>query len=341
MREAMWWEKYGESAVRCNLCPFRCILQEAQTGQCRARKNVGGKLYALNYARVVAAHVDPVEKKPVFHFLPGTPIYSIATAGCNLHCKYCQNWNISQSSPLNTQYTYMDPEDIVKAAKSAGCLSIAYTYTEPIIFYELMYETAKLAKSQGLFNVMISAGFINEEPLRKLCQVMDVIKIDFKSFNEDFYRQVVSGDLSPVLNTMKIIKEQGVWLEVVNLLVPTLNDSPEDIKGLCLWIKENLGSATPVHFSRFHPTYKLTNLPPTPLTTLESAAKIAKDTGLKYVYLGNVPDHPLESTYCPKCGKVLIKRLGYQILENNIRDSRCKFCGEKIEGIWSSDIKKN
>jgi len=334
LREAMWWEQFGQGRVRCNLCPFRCILGDSQTGQCRVRKNIRGKLYSLNYGKVVAAHIDPVEKKPVFHFLPGSKIFSVATAGCNLHCKYCQNWTISQRKPQEVDYVYMEPQDIVKAAKKYNCSSIAYTYTEPVIFYELVYETARLAKKEGLLNVMVTAGYINEKPLRQLCGVMDVIKVDFKAYNEDFYKEVVSGDLNSVLNTLKVIKEEGVWLEVVNLVVPALNDDEQDIKNLCLWIRDNLGEDVPLHFSRFHPMYKLTNLPPTPVRTLEKAARIAKDTGLKFVYIGNVPLHSSENTYCPKCGKVLIGRRGYQILENNIIDDKCKFCGENIPGIW-------
>jgi len=338
LHKAMWQEEFGEGRVRCNLCPFRCVLGEGQVGQCRVRKNIGGVLYSLNYGKIVAAHIDPVEKKPVFHFLPGTKIFSIATAGCNLHCKYCQNWAISQKSPSEVEYTYMRPQDIVELAKRYKCPSLAYTYTEPVIFYELVYDTAKLAKKEGLYNVMITAAYINEEPLRKLCKLMDVIKVDFKGYSQDFYQKVVFGDLKVVLRNLKIIKEEGVWLEIVNLVIPTLNDSEEDIRGLCLWIRENLGNSVPLHFSRFYPMYKLTNLPPTPVSTLEKAWRIAKEVGLKYVYIGNVPGHPYESTYCPKCGKVLIKRKGYQILENNLIEGKCKFCGEKIPGIWEKKV---
>ena len=340
LHEALWWEKFSEEKIRCNLCPFRCILGDGQVGQCRVRKNISGVLYSLNYAKLVSANIDPVEKKPVFHFLPGSSIFSIATAGCNLHCKYCQNWTISQKSPDELNYMYMEPQDIVNKAKEYNSSSIAYTYSEPIIFYELMLDTAKLAHKEGLFNVMISAGFINEEPLRVLCQVMDVIKIDFKGYSEKFYKEVVFGELQTVLNTMKIIKEEGVWLEVVNLVVPTLNDSPQDIRSLCIWIKENLGKDTPIHFSRFHPMYKLKNLPPTPVKTLEKAFQIAKEVGLNYVYIGNVPSHPQENTYCPKCKEVVIKRVGYQILENNIAGGKCSFCGHSIPGIWQKKALK-
>ena len=335
LKEAMWWENFGQDKVRCNLCPFRCVLSDSQSGQCGVRKNIRGKLFSLNYAKVVAAHIDPVEKKPVFHFLPGTGIFSIATAGCNLHCKYCQNWSISQRLPSEVEYVHMTPDDIVKSAKKNNCLSIAYTYTEPVVFYELMYETAQAARKEGLFNVMITSGFINEKPLRQLCKFMDVIKVDFKAYNNDFYREVVSGDLEPVLNTLKIIKDEGVWLELVNLVVPGLNDSEDDIRNLCLWIKDNLGEDVPLHFSRFHPTYRLTNLPSTPVATLQKAAGIAKKAGLKYVYIGNVPLHPMENTCCPRCSRVLVKRAGYQVMENNIIEGKCKFCGNKIPGIWS------
>lgn len=334
LHEALWWQPFGEDSVRCNLCPFRCILKEGQIGQCRVRKSINYTLYTLNYAKVVAAHVDPVEKKPVYHFMPASDIFSVATAGCNLHCKYCQNWTISQRAPDQVDYVYMEPKDIVAMAKKYKCASIAYTYTEPIIFYELVYDTAKLAKEQGILNVMVTGGYINEEPLRQLCKVMDVIKVDFKGYSKKFYREVVFGDLDTVLNTMRIIKEEGVWLEVVNLVVPTLNDSPEDIKKLSEWVRDNVGKDTPIHFSRFHPMYKLTNLPPTPIKTLEQAHKIAKEAGLSYVYIGNVPSHPYENTYCPKCQRVLIRRVGYQILENNIKNGQCKSCRKKIPGVW-------
>ena len=333
-KEAMWWNKYGQDAVRCELCPFRCILNPSQTGQCRVRRNTHGTLETLNYGKVVAAHVDPMEKKPVFHVLPGAKVFSIATAGCNLHCKYCQNWSISQRSPAQVDYVYMEPQDIVNAAKKYNCSAIAYTYTEPIIFYELVYETAKLARENGLINVMVTAGFINEKPLRKLCEVMDAIKVDFKAYDQDFYREIVFGDLSVVLQTLKIIKQEGVWLELVNLVVPTLNDDPAKIKELCEWINTHLGSQVPIHFSRFHPMYRLTNLPPTPVKTLETAASIARDAGLQFVYIGNVPLHSSENTYCPQCGKTVIKRVGYQVTEMSVNNGQCSFCKHDIPGIW-------
>lgn len=333
--KAMWWEKLQGDTVQCQLCPFRCVIKEGKRGQCGIRKNIDGTLYTLNYGKIVAAHIDPIEKKPFFHVLPGKYAFSIAMAGCNLHCKYCQNWVISQSLPSQLDYTYRTPQEVVQAAKANNCDIIAYTYSEPTIFYEFMYDTAKLAKGEGLFNVMISSGFINEKPLRKLCKYMDAIKIDFKGYNKEFYRKIVSGRLEPVLNTLKVVKDEGVWLEVVNLVVPTLNDSSKDFRGLCEWVKDNLGSDVPIHFSRFTPMYKLGNLSPTPVKTLEKAVRIAKEAGIKYVYLGNVPSHRLENTYCPKCGELLIKRRGFIVMENNIVEGKCKFCGEDIPGLWN------
>jgi len=336
---AMWQEKVFDKAVRCNLCPYRCILREGQVGQCGVRKNIGGKLYSLNYGKVVAFNIDPVEKKPLFHFLPGSYALSLASAGCNLHCKFCQNWEISQRTADEVPFQKLAPEDIVAFAKKHGCSSIAYTYSEPVVFYELMYNTAKLAKKEGVHNIMVTAGFINPEPLKELLKYMDAVKVDLKGFSKDFYKNVVFGDRDVILNNLKIIKQSGVWLEIVNLVIPTLNDSSVEIKEMCQWIKDNLGTDVPLHFSRFYPMYKMKNLPPTPVETLEKAREIALSVGLKYVYIGNVPGHPAESTYCPKCGRLLIKRQGYKILENNVIEGRCKFCREEIPGVFGQEKK--
>ncbi len=298
------------------------------------RKNIDGKLYSLVYGNPCAVHIDPIEKKPLFHFYPKSKVFSIATAGCNLRCKFCQNWHISQSRPEETTNYNLPPTKLIEEIKKSGCSIIAYTYTEPTIFYEYMLETAKLAHQNGIKNVMHSAGFINPEPLRELCKYLDAANVDLKGFNEEYYGKICAGSLQPVLESLKTIKEQGVWLEVTNLIVPGLNDNPEEIEQMCIWIKENLGTEMPVHFSRFYPTYKLKNLFPTAVESLEKAREIALNVGLKYVYIGNVGGHYGETTYCPKCGKVLIRRVGYRILENNIVDAKCKFCGEKIAGIW-------
>jgi len=330
------WETLDCLGVQCKLCPFRCFLPEGARGICRVRMNVGGRLKTLVYAQPVSVHIDPIEKKPIYHMLPGSSIFSIATVGCNLRCSFCQNWEISQSFPEQAKGSdqLLTPEQVVDAAIKSNCNSIAYTYAEPTVFYEYVLDTAKLAKQKGLRNVMVSAGYINPEPLRKLAPYFDVIKIDLKGFNKDFYRKVVGGNLEYVLATLKELKKLGVLTEIVNLVVPSLNDNMGEISRMCEWIYINLGPDTPLFFSRFSPQYKLGNLPATPVETLEQARSIALKAGLKFVYIGNVSGHQGENTYCPRCGKVLIHRYGYAILENNIRNGVCVFCGEKIPGIW-------
>lgn len=333
LHPARWWEIKG-SGVRCQLCPFGCFLPEGGRGRCRVRTNLGNELFTLVYAYPVALHIDPIEKKPVYHLLPGSGAFSLATAGCNLRCKFCQNWTISQVYPEEIKGQTLTPQDIVKQAKESGCRSIAYTYTEPIIFYEYVHETASLARQNSLYNVLVSAGYINREPLKELAPLFDIIKIDLKGFNPHFYRQIVGGELKYVLDTLVTIRESGVLTEVVNLVVPTLNDNPEEIRAMCRWLKTNLGADTPLFFSRFTPQYRLSNLPPTPLLTLERARETALEEGLNFVYLGNVPGHPGENTYCPECHKLLIHRYGYAVLEYHLQNNRCAYCGRTIPGIW-------
>jgi pyruvate formate lyase activating enzyme len=321
--------------TKCTLCPRECLVLPEQTGLCRVRVNRGGKLYTLVYGNPCSANNDPIEKKPVFHFLPGSTAFSISTAGCNERCKYCQNWQISQFGPEDTKNYPLSPEDVVAYAISTGSKSIAYTYGEPVVFYEYMLQTAKLARKSGVKNVVITGGYINEDPLKELCRHVDVIKIDLKGFDEGFYRDVCAAELSSIQNSLKVVKESGTWLEIVNLVVPTLNDSQEKITQMCKWIKSELGADIPLHFSRFSPNYKLLNLPPTPISTLEMARKVALGEGLKYVYIGNIPHSESENTYCPKCGKLLIERLTYFVAQNNIENGRCKFCGQEIPGVWT------
>ncbi len=330
------WERQDCLGVQCELCPFRCFLPEGSRGICRVRMNTAGKLNTLVYAQPVSVHIDPIEKKPVYHMLPGSRIFSIATVGCNLRCSFCQNWEISQSYPeqANGLGEILTPEEVVDELIRNNCNSIAYTYSEPVVFYEYVLDTAKLAKAKRLKNVLVSAGYINPEPLKKLAPYFDVIKIDLKGFNERFYKNVVGGNLKYVLATLKQLKGLGVLTEVVNLVVPGLNDDMGEIAKMCEWIYNNLGPDTPVFFSRFSPQYRLGNLPPTPVETLEKARQIALRSGLRYVYIGNVSGHLGENTYCPRCGKVLIHRYGYAILENNIREGKCIFCAEPIPGIW-------
>ncbi len=335
VKEAYFYQKLGNKAVQCQLCPRRCIIPPGKRGFCRVRENRNGVLYTLVYARPCAIHIDPIEKKPLFHFFPSSSAFSIATVGCNLRCAFCQNWQISQSRPEDVNYIYLEPEELIKRVRQSGSFIIAYTYTEPVIFYEYMIDIAKLAKTGGIKNIMHSNGHINEEPLRQLCKYLDAANIDLKGFDQKFYSQVALGDLETVLNTLKILKEEGVWVEITNLILSGYNDDDEMITRMCMWIKENLGSDVPLHFSRAWPMYKMLSLNPTPITTLERARRIANDCGLRYVYIGNIPGHPAENTYCPDCKRTVIKRSGYTVLEVNLNEQgKCSFCGRDIPGVW-------
>lgn len=334
-KEAMYYTKIDEESVQCELCPRRCTLMNGNRGFCRAREPKDGKLYSLVYGLACAAHVDPIEKKPLFHFLPGTTAYSIATAGCNFRCKCCQNWQISQFPPEDVRNQNLMPNDVVQAALRARCRTIAYTYTEPSIFYEYMLDAAKIARQNGIKNMYHSNGSLNPKAVTELTRYLDGADIDLKGFNQDFYSKIPAGYLDTVLETLKILKKSGTWLELTTLVIPTLNDDPSEIKKMCVWIKENLGPETPIHFSRFWPQYKLTNLPPTPTSTLEKIREIALQAGLQYVYLGNLSGHKAENTYCPKCGKVVIRRIGYTVRENNVKKGNCKACGQPIAGVWN------
>jgi len=322
------------SYVRCGLCPHSCVLAEGERGTCRVRENRGGKLYTFVYGNPCAVHVDPIEKKPFFHFLPGTMALSLATAGCSLRCKYCQNHDISQHPPEELQSDDTPPEAIVGASIQQGAQSIAYTYSEPMVFYEYMLDTARLARRAGLRNAVISAGYVNTQPLRELCRTVDAVKIDLKGNNEDFYREVCGGTLEPVLAAIRTIHEMGVHLEIVNLVVPGLNDDPTELRALVDWVLDTAGPDVPLHFSRFHPDYQLMNLPPTPVETLGAARQAALDAGLHYVYLGNVPGHEGNHTYCPACGQMIIQRAGMATTAFYLVDGRCGYCGAPIAGVW-------
>jgi len=334
LKEALYWIGLGENKIQCQLCPRRCVLTPNQKGFCRGRKNIEGKLYTLNYAQPVALHVDPIEKKPLAHVYPGTKSFSIATAGCNLRCKFCQNWEISQLDPEDVKVEPVSPEKIVAMAKETDSRTIAFTYTEPIIFYEYMLDIAKIAKAEDIKSVIHSAGFVNEKPLREIAKYLTAANIDLKGFSDKYYASMCQGSLDAVLNSLKILEEEGVWIEITNLLIPGANDSDQDIAKLCKWIKENLGPETPIHFARFFPLYKLTNLSPTPLKTLLRAKEIAESEGMKFIYIGNVPQQIGENTICPNCSKTVIKRIGYNVIENLLENGSCPFCGHKIPGIW-------
>lgn len=323
------------SKVECLLCPKRCQLVEGERGDCKVRLNLEGKLKTLVFGKVCAVHVDPIEKKPLSHVLPGTGSFSIATAGCNLHCKFCQNWEISQREPEETENYDMDPHDVVSLALRYGCRTIAYTYSEPIVFFEYMLETARLAHESGLRNVWVTAAFIEQEPLEELCNWIDAANIDLKSIRDDYYSQVCLGRVKPVLDAIVTAARKGVFVELTNLVVPTLNDSDGDLSELSRWIVNNLGRDVPLHFSRFHPTYQLANLPATPVETLVRARQIALAQGINYVYIGNVPATEANNTYCAKCNALLIEREGYRIVGNRVgEDGKCDICANPIPGIW-------
>ena len=322
--------------VQCELCPKLCLIQPGQSGECRVRINIDGVLRTVVYGYPCSIHIDPVEKKPLFHFLPGSKILSIATVGCNLHCKNCQNWEISQANPEegNIPAYNCPPERLVAETNKYQCPSIAYTYTDPIVYYEYTYDSAKLAHEAGIRNVLVTAGYINEQPWKKLLQYVDAANIDLKAITEDFYREVCSATLKPVQNALIVAKASEILVEVTNLVIPTLNDEPEQMRELSRWIKMNLGADTPLHFSGFYPRYQMRNLPATSLRTLETARKIAMEEGLNYVYIGNVASREGQNTYCPGCKKLLIERSGYTILKNRLRFGRCPDCSKEIYGVW-------
>ncbi|MFH1707197.1 MAG: AmmeMemoRadiSam system radical SAM enzyme [Planctomycetota bacterium] len=343
LEAARWWEPRGNGKVQCLLCPFNCLLSNGDRGRCRARANIKGELKTIVYSRVLARHVDPIEKKPLYHFLPGSRAYSVATAGCNLRCVFCQNYDLSQLYPENASYNdgpagegvIHTPAETVAAAKEAGAATIAYTYSEPAIFYEYMIDTARLARAAGIRNVWVTAGYINPEPLKELCKVIDAANVDLKGFSEEFYAKYCTARLAPVLETLKTVKAAGVWLEITNLIVPGGNDDMAMIQSMCEWIVQNLGPDVPLHFSRFHGAYKMASAAPTPEATLTQAADIAKKAGIRFVYVGNLPTSgQWDNTVCPACGKVVIERQGFYIKANHVRDGKCEFCGETLNGVW-------
>jgi pyruvate formate lyase activating enzyme len=296
--------------------------------------NVDGELRSLVYGRPVAINVDPIEKKPFYHFLPGSKAFSFATSGCPLRCKFCQNWEISQSSPEDFDSAFIPPAEMVDSAASRRSPVIAFTYNEPTVFMEYLADIAGIAKKRNLRCVMVSCGFMNSEPLSEMCRLLDAIKIDLKGYSPEFYRNVCSAELSPVLNTIRQIAKSGVHLEIVNLVVPTLNDSEKMMNGLIDWILGEIGPEVPIHFTRFHPDYQLLNLTETPVATLERFRNAATRRGIRYAYVGNVPGHPGNHTYCPQCGKIVIKRDSFLLSELNMDHGKCRFCGRSISGIW-------
>jgi pyruvate formate lyase activating enzyme len=358
VKEGYHYRKLARN-VQCQVCPNECVLEPEDRSHCRNKVNKDGKLYTLAYGNPCAVHIDPIEKKPLLHFLPATPVFSIATSGCSLRCLNCQNWDISQKKPEDTKDASgreikldlqlarnltredmgrlsMFPEDVVKLAQDFNCRSIAYTYSEPTSFYEYMLDTARLARKKNIRNVWVTNGYIRQEALEDLCQVLDAANVDLKSFSESTYRKLNSGKLQPILDTLKTLKKHGVWFEVTNLIVPIYTDKLDMIRRMCDWLMENIGPDYPLHFSRFHPQYKLDHLSPTPIAVLERARSIAWKAGLHYVYVGNARGIPnAETTFCPNCKKAIVDRDIYFVRKVSIREGNCEFCGTRIAGVWS------
>ncbi|MBA7629561.1 hypothetical protein ES703_37060 [subsurface metagenome] len=341
-RDSLWkWSKEAmfytatPRGVKCGICPNECTLRPGQISDCRNRVNHEGKLYSIAYGNPCAVHVDPIEKKPLLHFYPKSKAFSIATAGCNFVCLNCQNWEISQTSPKKTRNFDLMPEKVVDSCMQYNCQSIAYTYSEPVSFYEYMYDTSKLAHQNNIKNVMVSNGYINEEPLKKLAPYLDAANIDLKGFDNDIYLRLNAGKLQPVLDTLITLKDNDVWIEITNLIVPSWTDDFDMIKRMCAWLVTNGFAGYPLHFSRFHPMYKLTQLPETPLHTLIKARDIALKEGCKYVYVGNIPGKGMENTVCPNCKEVVVERRGYTILKYQITKGKCTYCDTKINGLWN------
>lgn len=334
MREAMLYEKLPDGRVRCNLCAHRCTIAEGKRGICHVRENRGGTLYTLVYGRTITQHVDPIEKKPLFHFYPGSTAYSIATPGCNFQCRWCQNWQISQH-PQERDFsagTEASPEDVVARAIHSGARSIAYTYTEPTIFFEYAYDTAKEAHTAGLKNLYVTNGYMTGEMLETFQPYLDATNVDLKAFRDSTYRKYVGARLQPVLDTLKRMKSLGIWLEVTTLVIPGINDDPAELTDAVNFIVEELGVDTPWHISRFFPNYEMTDVPPTPVEKLREAREIGIEKGLRYVYSGNVLNDT--ETFCPSCGELLIRRSGMSVVENRIAPGgRCPDCGASIAGV--------
>jgi pyruvate formate lyase activating enzyme len=330
----MFYDKLEGTLLQCHLCSHHCRISESKRGICGIRENKGGKLYSLVYGRLISRAVDPIEKKPLFHFLPGSRSYSIATVGCNFRCLNCQNYGISQMPKPQEPVSGGDvtPAEIVEAAKRYRCESMAYTYTEPTVFFEYAYDTAKLASKEGIRNVFVTNGYITEKPLRTIAPYLDAANIDLKSFSDEFYRKVCGARLKPVLEAIRLYRKLGIWIEITTLIIPSLNDSEENFRKITEFIR-SLDEGIPWHVSRFFPAYRLPDLPPTPIEVLNKARKIGLDAGLKHVYQGNLPGEG-ENTYCHSCGRLLIERYGYQVTQYSLRDSRCPSCNVKIAGMW-------
>ncbi len=339
MKEAMLYEKLDQNRVRCNLCAHHCLIAEGKKGICQVRENREGQLYSLVYGRTISQNIDPIEKKPLFHFYPGSTAYSIATPGCNFRCAWCQNWEISQmlgERQIIAGYE-ATPEQIITRAQRHGCRSIAYTYTEPTIFFEYAYDTARLARAAGLANIFVTNGYMTEEMLKTIAPYLDAANVDLKAFRDRTYRQYVGAKLQPVLDSLKAIEQLGIWLEVTTLVIPGINDEPEELQDAAQFIVRELGADTPWHITRFFPDYQLRDIPPTPQKSLEQAWEIGKSEGLRYVYLGNVSGEEKQNTLCPECGTLLIRRNIFGVVANRIKEGCCPDCGCAVAGVGMSE----
>jgi len=335
VKKAYLFHKTKNNEVECDLCSHRCQIAPSKFGICGVRKNKEGELVTLVYGELIAAHADPIEKKPLYHFMPGTTAFSIATIGCNFRCGFCQNWQISQASKRKEEVyseKSLSPEEIVSEAKKHNCQSISYTYTEPTIFFELAYDTAKLAKEEGLANTFVTNGYMTREALEKIKPYLDACNVDLKSFRDEFYKKICRAHLDPVLESIKNMKEMGIWIEITTLIVPDQNDSDEELKDITEFIA-GIDKNIPWHISRFHPDYQFSDSEPTPMETMEKAHNLGKEAGLNYVYMGNVYGQS-DITVCPNCGKNVLVRRGFWLVENHIEDSKCAFCGQPIKGIF-------
>jgi len=329
MKEATHYIKLKDKAIQCQICPNYCVIKPGEIGFCRARENKKGRLFSMVYGKPCSVSVDPIEKKPLYHFLPGEPAFSIGTSGCNFHCTFCQNWSVSQAEVNQISTRDLPPKEAVKQASDNNCNIIAYTYNEPVVFFEYVLDTAKIARKHGLKNIVVCNGFVNPKPLKEWCKVIDAANIDLKSFNPEFYEKYCFGKLEPIKASLKIIKKSGVWLEITNLVIPGLNDNLKEIEDMCKWIAKELGKDVPIHFSRFHPSHKLQNIPPTPVELLHDIKDIAMQH-LDYVYLGNILEK--SKTRCPECRELLVQRT-HHVEDMKIKDGECP-CGKKIPGVW-------
>ena len=332
--EGHLYRKLKDKQVVCGVCPHRCRLSPGDRSVCRSKVNIDGTLYSLAFGNPCAVHIDPVEKKPLYHFLPGSPVYSLAVAGCNFRCLNCQNWEISQATPESVRHRSLTPDAAVAEANQSGCRAMAYTYSEPVTFIEYMLAIGQRARAAGLKNLWISNGYINSRPLKDLCAVVDAANINLKAFDDQVYRRLNGGRLQPVLNTFKTLHAEGIHFEMTHLVVPGYTDDEEMLKSMCAWILDNLGPDHPLHFLRFFPRYKLDRLAPTPVSTLVRFRELAMAAGIRYVYVGNVPGHAGNHTYCHQCGKLLIERQGYNLPQYNLTGRRCRHCNTLIPGVW-------